>query len=186
MSFNPYIKIHNELNPNETEGSWGMLDWDHFNSKTIEYINKVNKIWLEEYRIDGFRFDATRMIGWDMDQLHFGLPSWTSAISSIDSTIYQIAEHLPSDPWLIDNTDFTSGWHDSFHDVIKSDIHGNYNSTMDLMRQVVQLHEYSNWGDPYSNQNQAVKYMISHDEQSVIQEMVIFNNFTIEEARGAR
>jgi len=180
---NPYIKIHNELNPNETEGSWGMLDWDHFNSKTIEYINKVNKIWLEEYRIDGFRFDATRMIGWDMDQLHFGLPSWTSAISSIDSTIYQIAEHLPSDPWLIDNTDFTSGWHDSFHDVIKSDVHGNYNSTMDLMRQVVQLHEYSNWGDPYSNRNQAVKYMISHDEQSVIQEMVIFNNFTIEEAR---
>ena len=84
--------------------------------------------------------------------------------------------------WLIDNTDFTSGWHDSFHDVIKSDVHGNYNSTMDLMRQVVQLHEYSNWGDPYSNRNQAVKYMISHDEQSVIQEMVIFNT-TIEEGK---
>ena len=43
---NPYIKIHNELNPNETEGSWGMLDWDHFNSKTIEYINKVSPKFL--------------------------------------------------------------------------------------------------------------------------------------------
>ena len=49
---NPYIKIHNELNPNETEGSWGMLDWDHFNSKTIEYINKVNKIWLSTELMD--------------------------------------------------------------------------------------------------------------------------------------
>ena len=36
---NPYIKLHADLNPNEAEGSWGMLDWDHFNTRTIDYIN---------------------------------------------------------------------------------------------------------------------------------------------------
>jgi hypothetical protein len=51
------------------------------------------------------------------------------------------------------------------------------------MKQVVELHEYSNIGNSYSNRTQAVKYMISHDEQSIIQEMVVFNNFSLEEAR---
>ena len=180
---NPYIKLHTELNPNETEGSWGMLDWDHFNSHTIDYINKVNRIWVEEYRVDGFRFDATRMIGWDLDQPDLGIPAWTTAISSIDPTIYQIAEHLPSDPWLVENTDLTSAWHDSFHDILLSDAHSQYNSAATFMNQVVGLHEYSNIGNAYSDRTQPVKYMISHDEQSIIQEMVVFNDFSLEEAR---
>ena len=182
-SLNPYIKYHTELNPNETEGSWGMLDWDHFNSKTVEYINKVNRIWIDEYKVDGFRFDATRMMGWDINQPEYGFPAWTAAISNIDSTIYQIAEHLPADPWLIENTNMTSAWHDSFHDVILSDAHGQFNSATTFMRQVVQLHEYSNVGNNYNDRKQAVKYMISHDEQSILQEMVVFNNYSIQQAR---
>ena len=51
------------------------------------------------------------------------------------------------------------------------------------MRQIVGLHEYSDWGDPYSDRTQAVKYMVSHDEQSILQEMVTFNDYSIEEAR---
>ena len=45
------------------------------------------------------------------------------------------------------------------------------------------MHEYSNVGNAYSDRKQAVKYMISHDEQSILQEMVVFNNYSIEEAR---
>ena len=182
-NLNPYIKYHTQLNPNETEGSWGMLDWDHFNLHTIEYINRVNKIWVEEYFIDGFRFDATQMIGWDLNQLEYGIPAWTSALSEWDSTIYQIAEHLPAHPWLIDNTFLTSSWHDSFHDILLSDAHSQYNSAATFMFQVVGLHEYSNIGNAYSDRTQPVKYMISHDEQSIIQEMVVFNSFSLEEAR---
>ena len=180
---NPYIKPSNELNPNETEGSWGMLDLDHFNEKTMEYIDQVNRIWIEEYMIDGFRFDATRMIGWQLSQPDFGIPAWTSSIEALDPTIYQIAEHLPSDPWLIDVTSLTSSWHDSFHDILLTDAHGQYNSATTFMNQVVRLHEYSNVGNAYSDRTQAIKYMISHDEQSIIQEMVVFNNYSIDEAR---
>ena len=180
---NPYIKLHTDLNPNEAEGTWGMLDWDHFNPKTIEYINRVNRIWVDEYKVDGFRFDAMYMIGWDMQQQEFGIPAWSTSLHNYDSTIYQIAEHLPSNPWLIDNTDLSSGWHDSFHDRLLNDVHNQSLSTISIMRQIVGLHEYSDWGDPYSNRTQAVKYMVSHDEQSILQEMVTFNNYSIEEAR---
>lgn len=180
---NPYIKIHTELNPNETEGTWGMLDIDHFNPNTVEYINQVHQIWVDEYRIDGFRYDATQYVGWDMGQPEFGLPAWTYALSELASSTYQIAEHLPANPWLVDNTNLTSSWHDSFHDLIKEDTHGQYNSTITYMSQMIGLHEYSNVDNAYSNRTQAVKFMISHDEQSVIQEMVEFDNYTIEQAR---
>ena len=181
---NPYIKPYNELNPNEAEGSWGMLDWDHFNTYTVEYINQVNKIWLDEYKVDGFRYDATRMIGWNLSQPEYGIPGWTSAIAETDSSVYQIAEHLPVDPWLVNNTSLTSSWHDSFHDRLLDHIHGGNPSTLTLMNQVVRLYEYSNSGSYYQYPTQAVKYMISHDEQSFIQEMVVFNNFSIEQARA--
>ena len=84
---------------------------------------------------------------------------------------------------MIENTDLTSAWHDSFHDVLLSDTHGQFNSATTLMRRVIQLHEYSNVGNAYSDRKQAVKFMISHDEQSILQEMVVFNNYSIEEAR---
>ena len=181
---NPYIKLHTDLNPNEAEGSWGMLDWDHFNTNTIDYINRVNKIWVDEYRVDGFRFDAMYMIGWDMQQQEYGIPAWSTELKNHDPTIYQIAEHLPSNPWLIENTDLSSGWHDSFHDRLLNDVHGQSLSTMSIMRQIVGLHEYSDWGDPYNSRTQAVKYMVSHDEQSILQEMVTYNSYSIEEARS--
>ncbi len=180
---NPYIKVYNELNPNETEGSWGMLDWDHFNVRTVEYINQVNKIWLEEYKVDGFRYDATRMIGWNLSQPEYGIPAWTSAIAETDPSAYQIAEHLPVDPWLVNNTSLTSSWHDSFHDRLLEHIHGSNPSTLTLMNQVVRLYEYSNSGSYYQYPTQAVKYMVSHDEQSFIQEMVTFSNYSLEQAR---
>ena len=179
---NPYIKHHEEMNPNEAPESWGMLDIDHFNMNTIEYINKVHRIWVDEYKIDGFRFDAAAHLGWSVSQPDLGIYGWSNALYDHDSTVYQIAEHLPSNISLIENTNFSAGWHDSFHDRLKIDSHNQYNSTMDIMRQIIGLHEYTNWGTPYSNFTQAVKYMISHDEQSLIQEMVEFDNFTMQQA----
>ena len=181
-NLNPYIKHHEQMNPNEASESWGMLDMDHFNVNTIEYINKVHRMWVDEYKIDGFRFDAAAHLGWSVSQPNLGVYGWSNALYNHDSTVYQIAEHLPANISLIENTNFSAGWHDSFHDRLKTDSHNQYNSTMDIMRQIIGLHEYTNWGTPYSNFTQAIKYMISHDEQSLIQEMVEFDNFTMQQA----
>ena len=179
---NPYLKSWTQTNLNENQESWGMEDLDHFNLKTVEYVNNVNKIFLDEYKIDGFRFDAGRYIGWDLSQPQYGLKAWTDALYDYDNNVIQIIEYLPSDPWLTNVLNISSSWHDSFHDRIKMDAHNQYNSTTDLMRQVIGLHEYSNVSIPYQNRNQAIKYMISHDEQSLIQEMVEFDNYTMEQA----
>jgi 1,4-alpha-glucan branching enzyme len=38
---------------------WG-YDFDHTRQATKNYIDRVNRYWLEEYHIDGFRFDYTK------------------------------------------------------------------------------------------------------------------------------
>ena len=97
----------------------------------------MKNICLHEYRNDGFIYDATRMIGWNLSQPEYAIPAWTSAIAEQDPSIYQIAEHLPVDPWLVNNTALTSSWHDSFHDRLLDHIHGGNPNTLTLMNQVV-------------------------------------------------
>lgn len=49
---------YNETAPHESVG-WGN-DFNHESQYTQDFFDKVNKFWLEEYNIDGFRYDFTK------------------------------------------------------------------------------------------------------------------------------
>ena len=146
----------------------------------------MNKIFVDEYRIDGFRFDGARGI-LDGPPVNLILVCWVGLAHYMhDPTVIQTIEYLPIHNWLLQNlehTGMTSAWFDSFHDNIKNDVHGQLYSTTTIMKQIVELHEYDSGSTPYSDRNQVIKFMISHDEQSVIQEMVEFSNYTLSQAR---
>ena len=52
---NPWF---NETSPNPVY-SWGS-DFNHESQATRDFVDRVNKYWLEEYKVDGFRFDFTK------------------------------------------------------------------------------------------------------------------------------
>ncbi|MFA5418362.1 MAG: alpha-amylase family glycosyl hydrolase [Bacteroidales bacterium] len=52
---NPWFNV---TSPNPTY-SWGS-DFNHESQATKDFVDRVNKYWLEEYKIDGFRFDFTK------------------------------------------------------------------------------------------------------------------------------
>ncbi|HQV34085.1 MAG TPA: alpha-amylase family glycosyl hydrolase, partial [Calditrichia bacterium] len=52
---NPWF---NEVSPNPVF-SWGS-DFNHESSHTQAFVDRVNRYWLEEYQVDGFRFDFTK------------------------------------------------------------------------------------------------------------------------------
>ena len=62
-----------DLNPffhhpeNGHANSWGGVDWDHGSPYTLAYMQDVVRFWLEEYRVDGFRFDWVGGVEWDPD-----------------------------------------------------------------------------------------------------------------------
>lgn len=52
---NPWF---NETSPN-TAYSWGS-DFNHESQATKDFVDRVNKYWMTEYKVDGFRFDFTK------------------------------------------------------------------------------------------------------------------------------
>ena len=76
-----------------------------------DFFYQNARMYLEEYRADGLRFDVTTQINGEhlklvLDRLRREFPNK-----------YLIAEHLPAHPWIIDVGRFCATWHaDSHHD----------------------------------------------------------------------
>lgn len=179
---NPFFKAEQDLRPNETRGTFGGVDWDHFTPQTQAFVNEIHRIWIEEYHVDGFRFDFTRGIGWDLSRPQYGILGWSSWLKKHYPGIYQIAEHLPADPRLISISSLDAGWNDSFHDMLLKDIHGPAPSLSVISALVLGLHEYNPNTAGYEDRTQTVKACVTHDEQSLIQEMVRFKGIPQETA----
>ena len=79
-------------------------DFNHEREVTKAFVDRVNRYWLEEYRVDGFRFDFTRGFtnragnsgGRDNARIAI-LKRMADQIWSVDSTAYVILEHLIDD-----------------------------------------------------------------------------------------
>lgn len=75
---------------------WG-YDFDHTRQATKDYIDQVNAHWLQEYNIDGFRFDYTKGFinnanGFNTDRINI-LKRMADSIWSVKQNAYVILEH---------------------------------------------------------------------------------------------
>ncbi|MBM3452630.1 MAG: T9SS type A sorting domain-containing protein [Bacteroidetes bacterium] len=75
---------------------WG-YDFNHTRQATKDYIDRVNSFWLEEYNIDGFRFDYTKGFinngnGFSNDRINI-LKRMADTIWSVKPNAYVILEH---------------------------------------------------------------------------------------------
>ena len=97
---------HNtESNFSNPDAHWGN-DLNHESVHTQNLVDRVNRYWIEEYKIDGFRFDFTKGFGnnikgsndpwgsnYDADRIRL-LKRMANKIWEFDSTVYVILEHL--------------------------------------------------------------------------------------------
>ncbi|NUN70960.1 MAG: T9SS type A sorting domain-containing protein [Bacteroidetes bacterium] len=184
---NPYFKLNNDVRYNE-DGLQFFKDMDHWTAETQELILENLKMWIEEYRIDGFRYDYTQGIGWNTAEPTKGILGWANAVDTLyDGTIYQIAEHLPGSPALVYHSGLTGGWHDSFRDEIFDDARFQNTSLTDYENHVLGLSEYPGNDTPnspssYGGRTEPVNATITHDEQSLIYEMTQFQGIPLAEA----
>ena len=93
--------------------NWGFPDIDQPAEAVKKYTADLLRFWIEEYHTDGFRYDATRWVGWQ-GYNDWGASWFAWAGKQVDTGTYQIAEHLPSDPDLVNKTEMDSQWHDYF------------------------------------------------------------------------
>ena len=93
---NPWFNV---TSPNPTY-SWGS-DFNHESQATKDFVDRVNSYWIEEYKIDGFRFDFTKGFtntpgdGWAYDQARIDiLERMTNQIFSVKEDALVLLEHL--------------------------------------------------------------------------------------------
>jgi 1,4-alpha-glucan branching enzyme len=93
---NPWF---NTVSPNPTY-SWGN-DFNHESPATKAYVDRVNRHWMEDYKVDGFRFDFTKGFtntpgdGWNYDAARIAiLKRMADSIWSSNPDAYVILEHL--------------------------------------------------------------------------------------------
>lgn len=160
----PYI--HAEQNP------WGMPDFDHTKEGTKRLVKDVVRYWMEEYHVDGFRYDNTTGFGWS-GLNDYGISVFSYEAWQVNPRVYQIAEHFSSLSdltALMSVTKINSHWHDIFHDQMKANLRegpfegATYGDLVSTARGI----DFEQHG--FSRPRNIVNYTESHDEQRVIWE----------------
>ncbi len=183
----PYFKLCSDLRPNEDQLCF-FKDMDHWTPETQELIYEVLRMWIDQYKVDGFRYDYTQGIGWSVGQPDLGILGWAHRVdSAYGGQIYQIAEHLPESPALVFYSGLTGGWHDSFHDEVFDEARFRNTSLIEMENLVMDLGAYPGNDVPsspsiYANRTEPVNATVNHDEQSLIYEMTTFQGVPLTEA----
>jgi len=151
---------------------WG-YDFDHSSEATKNFMDRVNHYWLDEYHIDGFRFDFTKGFSnnsnnYDNDRINL-LKRMADTIWSVHPDAYVILEH-----WADNNEEKILAnygmmlWGNVTHGYQESAM--GYPSNSDLSWGV-----YKNrlWNEPH-----LISYMESHDEERIMYKNITYGNTT--------
>ncbi|MEN2998567.1 MAG: alpha-amylase family glycosyl hydrolase, partial [Brevinematia bacterium] len=144
---------------------WGPR-FNYANPMVSKYLVDSARYFMEFFRVDGFRFDATAYIN-DWGFMQFV----TDRLRSIDSRVLLIAEHLPNDAWVTrkksaGGAGFDSQWNVNLsHELKKLFISGPGAVDINSIASYV-VADYLNNGIDNQSPNGlfAVQYHVSHDE----------------------
>ncbi len=143
---------------------WGaQADFD--NPNVADYYVDSMLLWLEEYRVDGFRFDGTNFM--NMEQGAAGWALMQRANDVIDGRYVDritIAEQLPDDPWVtrptaLGGAGFDAQYHDAFNDRLREAILDAAFGDPNLSAVAAAID-----GEQYLSGAQTLRYLELHDE----------------------
>ena len=149
---------------------WG-YDFDHTQQATKDYIDRVNSFWLEEYKVDGFRFDYTKGFinngnGFSTDRINI-LKRMADSIWSVKPNAYVILEHWCDNAEEKQLAEYGMMlWGNLTHSY--NDATMGYTSTSNISNGI---YTSRTWTVPH-----LVTYMESHDEERLMYKNITFGS----------
>lgn len=148
-------------------------DFNHTSQYTKDYIDRVNAYWIEEYNVDGYRFDLSK--GFTQTNYGDNVDAW----GKYDAGRIAILKRMADQIWNVDPETYVILEH--FADNSEETELANYGMLLwgnvghefkSLGKGLVRrldwaYHEDRGWNDPH-----LIAYMESHDEERVMFELL--------------
>ncbi|MBE9179271.1 alpha amylase C-terminal domain-containing protein [Oculatella sp. LEGE 06141] len=155
--------------PQDPDNNWGPeFNYEHYDENLDTYparrfIGDVVRFWVEEYHIDGIRYDAVKQLG-NYDFLHWIVQEAKKSAGS--KPFYNIAEHIPDTPDITNVDGPMDGcWHDSFYHCVVPLLCGE---SLD-MEQLQDVLDAKRRG--YMGVTNVVNYITNHDHHHLMAEL---------------
>ncbi len=176
---NPWYNT--EHNMDEPAAQWG-FDFNHESIHTEQLVDSVCAYWMQEYKIDGFRFDFTK----GFTNTKYGVGDWASAydapriaiLKRMASCIWSqkndalvIFEHLSDNKEEKELSNHENGilfWGNANHNYNEATMGYNEGSKSDLKWT---SYKERGWSKPH-----IVNYMESHDEERLMYKNIQYGN----------
>ncbi|MGC8780506.1 MAG: alpha-amylase family glycosyl hydrolase [Anaerolineae bacterium] len=169
---NPFFHHHNNGHAN----GWGGLDWDHASPWTTAYMQDIVRFWLQEYHVDGFRFDWLGGVEYDPARPErdsfdpfIGIAPIARAAREAQPTSYLIGEYWPihgTNPAktaarLVHETEIDAVWNGAFHHALEACLFQTWQWERQDMPAA--LGGFRQQG--FTRADQVINYVVSHDER---------------------
>lgn len=155
--------------PRDPDNNWGPeFNYEFYDENLGTYparkfIRDTVRYWVQEYHLDGIRFDAARQIA-NYDFMHWIVQEAKNAVGP--KPFYTVAEHIPETPSITNLDGPMDGcWHDSFYHCIVEHICGD---TFDLER-LKEVIDGKRQG--FLGATNVVNYLSNHDRDRVFSEL---------------
>ncbi|MEC4986536.1 MAG: alpha-amylase family glycosyl hydrolase [Oscillatoria sp. PMC 1068.18] len=155
--------------PKDPEFNWGPeFNYLHYDENldikpAWKFVGDTVRFWLQEYHIDGIRYDAAKQID-NFDFLHW-IVDETHRVANM-KPFYNVAEHIPDIP-SITNVDgpMDGCWHDSFYHTIVPHICGD-RFELEQLKDVIDCKRQG-----FMGASNVVNYIANHDQQRLMVEL---------------
>lgn len=155
--------------PRDPDNNWGPeFNYEHYDENLETYparkfIGDVVRFWIQEYHIDGIRYDAARQIA-NYDFMHWIVQEAKQTAGA--KPFYNIAEHIPETTEITGVDGPMDGcWHESFYHCIREHICGE---TFDLER-LKDAIDAKRQG--FLGATNVVNYLTNHDHDRLMVEL---------------
>lgn len=161
--------------PRDPDNNWGPeFNYEHYDENldvkpAWQFIGDTVRFWIEEYHIDGIRYDAARQIA------NYDFMNWIVQEAKKTAGMkpfYNIAEHIPETPSITNLDGPMDGcWHESFYHAVKEHVCGD---TFDLER-LKDAIDGKRQG--FMGVTNIVNYVTNHDHDRLMVELANRNIF---------
>ena len=164
-----YWYYHDKHYPEDPANYWGPeFNYENYDEKlgikpAWEYVGDIVRFWIQEYHIDGVRFDAVRQLA-NYDFLYWITDEARKAAGN--KPFYNIAEHIPDTSSITTpQGPMDSCWHENFRFFVLQDISGDSFNTGKLKEALDAKRQ------GYATATSVVNYLASHDRDHLMAEL---------------